>query len=151
MQVQHVNSRRALLFLFALSFAIGTSGCTVKLVADYDETTDKAVTALQMNVEAFLVNLERNFGTPEAAYEHHTEFYDQTKVQLSAIRTRAAARPKNEETVQQLDLLASSLASLEDLHELGFEDVAEFEPLRNAFQTSFTAILALELAKKRGD
>lgn len=136
--------------LVTLLLAIGISGCTVKLVADYDEVTDQSVTALQMHVESFLVGLERKFGTPEAAYELHTGFYDQTKVQLSALRVRAAARPKNEVTVQQLDLLASSLNSLEQLHELGFEDVAEIQPLRNAFRTSFTSILALELAKKRG-
>ncbi len=72
------------------------------------------------------------------------------RAELSVIRVRAAARPKNEITVQQLDLVAENVKNLEELHKLGFDSPEALEPLRNAFQQSFQAILTLELAKKRG-
>ncbi|ATD01526.1 hypothetical protein PSPO_b1722 [Pseudoalteromonas spongiae UST010723-006] len=64
--------------------------------------------------------------------------------------------------MQQVSLLDSSLDSLESLHklkdkkskssgELKCISANEITPLRNAFNSSFTAILKLELEKKRGE
>ncbi|UCC71429.1 MAG: hypothetical protein JSV86_13665 [Gemmatimonadota bacterium] len=125
-------------------------GCQVKLVADYDEITDRSVTALQREFERFFVEVERKIGTPEADHANYVDFYDGVRAELGVIRVRAAARPKNEITIRQLDLLAENVDNLEALHELGFDDPEELEPLRSAFQQSFQAILTLELAKKRG-
>ena len=136
--------------LAALAVILVAAGCTLKLVADYDEVTDQAVTALQRKVERFFVGLERDIPTPDADYENHVEFYDDVRADLRVIRVRAAARPKNEITLQQLDLLTENVDNLEALHELGFEDREELVPLRAAFQQGFQAILTLELAKKRG-
>lgn len=141
--------RRALQ-LTALAATLAGLGCQIKLVADYDEITDRSVTALQREFELFFIDVERNLYTPEAAYENYTGFYDEVRAELSVIRVRAAARPKNEITVEQLDLVAQNVELLEELHKLGFEDPEELEPLRAAFQQSFQAILTLELAKKRG-
>ena len=84
------------------------------------------------------------------------QFYLDSKVDLSSIKVRAAAMPQNDITVQQLDLLASSLDSLEALHKIKDKkstclSQAEITPLRVAFNSSYTAILKLELAKKRGE
>ena len=107
-------------------------------------------------METFLVGLEMNDSFPACSYKKHTQFYLESKVDLSAIKVRAAAIPKNEITVQQLELLASSLDSLEQLHKLKDKKsecipAQEIEPLRIAFNSSSTAILKLELAKKRGE
>ena len=123
--------------------------CTVKLIADYDEFTDKAVTELQRKVNGFLVGLERTIGTPDAAYEKHTKFYDAVKVDIDAIRVRAEARLKNEITVKQLRLVQESMDQLEELHELGFSKIEQVELVRKGLDAHFTAILKLELAKKR--
>lgn len=147
-------------FILAIVFALG--GCTVKLVASYDEVTDKSVTSLQKKVETFLVGLESKDGLPECSYENNVKFYEEAKVDLSAIQVRAAAIPKNELTNQQIKLLRDSLDSLELLHKLKDKKSKEkdslqciskdeVEPLRIAFNSSFTAILKLELAKKRGE
>jgi hypothetical protein len=126
------------------------SGCsTIRLVADYDEQTDVAVTQFQRTVETFLTSLERNMGKDEASYESNVKFYDEARVDLSAIRLRAAAMPDNELTIQQLDLLSGTLGNLEKLHKLGI-DANDIPPVRTAFNVSCTAILKLELAKKRG-
>ncbi len=140
--------RFLLVFLQGLLILLLTQ-CTVKLIADYDEVTDKAVTALQRKVNGFLVGLERLIGTPEAAYEKHTKFYDEVRVDIDAIRVRAGARLKNEITVKQLNLVRESMNQLEELHKLGFSKVEQVEVVRKGLDIHFTAILKLELAKKR--
>ncbi len=134
-----------------LALALATAGCTIKLISDYDETTDRAVTQLQRKVDGFLVDIQRKAGTPEAEYAKNAKFYDETRVDVDAIRVRAQAMPKNDITVQQINLVQNSLDNLEKLHKLGFSSPEEIAPLRTAFDTSFTAILKLELAKKRGE
>ena len=126
------------------------AGCTVQLIAQYDEATDRATTALQKKVETFFVMLERQIGTPEAAYARHVALYDDVQVELSALKVRAEALPQNSLTVQQIDLLTASWANLQQLHRLGLRSVEEITPLRRNFNQAFTQILKLELAKRRG-
>ena len=138
----------------ALLVAALVSGCPVQFISLYDEQTDKAVTALQRKVDSFLVRLEGQSKPPECSHENHRRFYEEARVDLSGIQVRAGAIPQNEKTVEQLALLASSLGSLEKLHRLkspqaACMDADELAPLRINFNTSFTAILKLELTKKR--
>lgn len=135
------------------------SGCTVKFISSYDEQTDKSVTALQKKVETFFVKLEGLDGLPECTYDHHKTFYEEARVEVSAIQVRAAAIPQNDITTEQVGLLSKSLSSLEQLHQgkakkekgKNCPSREEVQPLRDNFNTSFTAILKLELAKKRGE
>lgn len=133
-----------------LAVLLGSSACTVKLISSYDEATDKAVTNLQRKVETFLVDLGSEQGSPKCAYDNHKAFYGDVKVDVSAIRVRAAAIRQNELTVEQLRLLDDSLNKLERLHKIGCPSTDQLNALRTAFNSSFTAILRLELAKKRG-
>jgi hypothetical protein len=126
------------------------TGCaSVKLIADYDEQTDMAVTQFQRKMETFLFALERNMGKNEASYGSNAKFYDEVRVDLSAIRVRAAAIPENNISLQQLSLLADNVSNLEKLHKLGLS-ANDIPPARNAFNVACTAILKLEIAKKRG-
>lgn len=127
------------------------TGCSIKLISDYDEATDKAVTQLQRKVDGFLVDIQRKAGAPGAEYVKNVQFYDEARVDVDAIRVRAQAIPKNDITVEQIKLVQDSLDKLEQLHKLGFFSPEEIAPLRSAFDISFTAILKLELAKKRGE
>lgn len=131
-------------------------GCSVRLISSYDEQTDKAVTTLQNKFETYLVKLEGLEGAPECTYENNKSFYAGARVDISAIRVRAAAIPKNDITLKEIELLSINLNSLEQLHQhkntkadkcLSKEEI---RPLESAFNTSFTAILKLELAKRRG-
>lgn len=142
---------RQSLGLFSLIMALAISGCSIKLISSYDETTDKAVTALQKKTEAHLVALESVDGLPECKYEKHKQFYDEAKVDVSAIAVRAAAIPKNEITTEQAILLSKSFESLEKLHKIACLTNGQIAPLRTQFNSSFTAILKLELAKRRGE
>lgn len=149
--MDRVLNVRALISTVLFITALALSGCTVKLISSYDETTDKTVTALQKKTESHLVALEAEEGLPECRYEKHKQFYDEAKVDVSAIAVRAAAIPKNEITTTQTELLANSLASLEKLHKIACLSKDQIAPLRIQFNSSFTAILKLELAKRRGD
>lgn len=142
---------RAFIGVFLLAAAIALPGCAVKLISSYDETTDKAVTALQKKTESHLVSLESLEGLPECKYDKHKAFYNEAKVDVSAIEVRATAVPKNEITTQQTQLLARSLESLEKLHKIACLSKDQIKPLRSSFNSSFTAILKLELAKRRGE
>lgn len=133
----------------AITFAL--SSCTVKLVSSYDETTDRAITALQRKTEAHLVALESVEGLPECTYENHKQFYDEAKVDISAITVRAAAIPKNDITTKETQLLASNLDNLEKLHKIACLSKDQITLVRSHFNISFTAILKLELAKRRGE
>lgn len=143
-------TRRLGFTCLSLILAALISGCTIALVSDYDEVTDKAVTALQRKVEEHLVRLEAAAGKPGCEHAKYEKFYEEAKVDVSAIRTRTAAIPKNDITTKQTDLLADSLQSLEDLHKLACISKAQIPTLRAPLNSTFTAILKLEIAKKRG-
>lgn len=136
-------------FLVLLTALIALSGCTIKLISSYDEKTDKAVSQLQKDVETFFVTVEGQTA-PECRYGNHKKFYRDAKVAISAIEVRARAIENNEITIEQVGLMKDSLASLEKLHKIGCLKPGQVESLRNSFNSSFTAILKLELAKKRG-
>ena len=99
--------------IFVLLFSVG---CTsIKLIANYDEVIDSSVTEFQRNMETHLIKLERNIGTDDASHENSIEFYDEARVELSSIRVRAAAIPKNELTLTQIELLIRNLENLEKI------------------------------------
>jgi hypothetical protein len=141
-----------IVLLFGLLAAIlATSGCAVKLISSYDETTDIAVSALHKKTETHLLKLEALDGLPECKYENHRAFYEQAKVEVSSIAVRAAAIPKNEITTEQVTLLAKNVDTLEKLHKIACLSREQVMPLRIQFNSSFTGILKLELAKRRGE
>ena len=127
------------------------SGCTVKLIADYDQKTDEAITQLQRKFETFFLNLESKVGTNEASYDNHLQFYKEIKVDVSAIKLRASAIPKNEITLNQVSLLEENIGLLEEVHKEGIVDIDVVKVPRDDFNTALTNILKLELAKRRGE
>ncbi|MBI4500554.1 MAG: hypothetical protein HY700_05275 [Gemmatimonadetes bacterium] len=140
-----------IVLLVALSGAGGA--CAVRLVSEYDDTTDKEVSSLQRSVDSFLRSLARSPRPPGCSYQVRAGFYDTTLTGVSSLVLRNRARPRNTLTVQQLELLDSSLVLLERLHQgkgEGCLSPEEIEPLRGNLNTSFAAILRLELAKRRG-
>ncbi len=152
MNIKMYVSTVGLMRLFATLIVLFTvSGCTIHLVSSYDEKTDTAVTQLQKEVETFFVTVEGEAGLPECKYDNHKKFYQDAKVSISAIEVRARAIPKNEITIEQVGLLIDSLDQLEKLHKLGCFTPDSVKSLRSSFNSSFTAILKLELAKKRGE
>jgi hypothetical protein len=131
-----------------LIIGLAISGCTIRLIADYDQKTDDGVTALQKKTETFLIKLERTCQTPEGAYANHVAFYDEAKVELSALQVRTDAMALNKLTSEQLEKLRDSFEKMEAQHKLGFTPLVVSDT-RKLLNSQFTAILKLEVAKKR--
>ena len=73
------------------------------------------------------------------------------KSDMRTLTIRANAIDKNDIVIKQLKFLDQNIADLEALHKLGFSKTSELLPLRNAFETSFTSIIKLQMALKRGE
>ena len=126
--------------------------CTsIRLISDYDEITDKTVTQVQEKVSGYFVTLERTVGTEEGKYKNFIETFDKIKVDLNTLEVRAAAFDKNRIVQEQVKELNNMITKLEKLHTLGFATYAQIKPLRQPFNTAFTAIIKLQLALKRGE
>lgn len=142
--------------LAALSRSLGAgalllalAACAPRLIAPYDEITDRSVSALQRQTEAHLIALEAAADTPDCVFERHQRFYTDARIEVSALAVRTAAVPGNERTSEQTALLLSSLENLRLLHRLDCLSPEQIAILRTQFNSSFTAILRLELAKRR--
>lgn len=142
--------RYALIFL-SFIILVAASGCTVKLIADYDEFTDQAITNLHRKVEGFFINAKANLNDPAWAYENKKDFYIDVRVDLEVVKLRNSIREKNNITIKQLNLLSNSIDTLEELHKtVGFKIKEVVDSAQSGFNSSFRAILELELAKNKG-
>ncbi|MEL6820448.1 MAG: hypothetical protein AAFP70_01705 [Calditrichota bacterium] len=135
-----------MLFLFGLL----VSACTPQLISTYDEKVENSLMELHGKLETFFIEMEDIAGTPAADYMLHKGFYDDLQFNLSYLSIRCRAKLNNEKTVEQLELLESSLKSLEEIHKEGIASYELVRTLREQFNIALTAILQLELAKKRG-
>ncbi len=139
-------TRNTLLMFLILVTSVS---CTIRLISNYDEQTDEAVTALQRKLSTFFVELESTAGTDAAHIDNHIDFYKEVDVDISAIALRVAALPKNEITQQQIKLLRDNLAKLKEIHQIGISSVELVSVIREDFDQALASILRLELAKKR--
>jgi hypothetical protein len=124
-------------------------GCSLVSISPYDSNTDKAITKLHKNTAEFFAEVITT-GEPGCEYQHHLSFYQKSKVSMSSLLVRASAMADNSSTVSQLELLSSSYADLAQLHQLGCFTPVQVGELWMVFDTSFSAVLRLELAKKYG-
>lgn len=124
--------------------------CSVTLLSSYDEQIDRAATELQTRMDRFLTVLEEDPGTA-AVYNRHREFYRNYLVDLRAVELRAGTHPKNRPSLEQYRLMRESLEALRRTHEeSGTLSVDFVRQTRELFNQSWRAIIALEVAKKRG-
>ena len=111
MQVPRTSCAPRMVVCLAL---LGAVSCKVRLISPYDETTDKAVTALQRKTSDLLTSLEGS--DPSPPYEEFRAVYGEVRNDLRAIRVRNEVRPDNRLTVEQLELLRNNLELLENRH-----------------------------------
>ncbi|MEI6265465.1 MAG: hypothetical protein WCP74_10175 [Sphingobacteriia bacterium] len=142
---------RKMPFLLGVLLTLVTSCTSVRLVSEYDEITDKAVIALQKKVSTTFVKLENDIGTDKAKYENYKGFYQNAKVDLNTLKVRADAIDKNNIVQDQIAALTSMLDNLEKLHKIGFSSVDQITPLKQPFNSAFTAIIKFQMALKRGE
>lgn len=130
-------------------FAFIMNGCfSVKFVADYDEAVDKQVTELYRNISTYMQDL---VNTPQVSAVDsiaRAAKYNSIQLDIGTLKLRASAKDKNDEQIQQVDLLANSWGSIAKLQALKATS-REFINAQSGLEISLTAILKLELAKKK--
>lgn len=139
-----------LFFLFAL-----LSAC-VTLMAPYDDKFDQMASDLQKKVSTHVEAID-GAGAPDCLYASNKAFYDDARVDASALAVRAASHELNSETISQVGALTDSINTFEQLHMLASNGSTprclssnELSPIRRAFDQTLGAIMKLEIAKKRG-
>jgi hypothetical protein len=144
----------ALVALAALA-VLAAGGCTVRLISDYDETIDRSASELQKEMDAFLTDMEIGEGE-SVMYGVNRGFYPYYATEVRAVLVRAQAHPKNEQSVAQYELMLDSLKELEEAHrgDEGVESegalpVEAIPVFRDLFNQAWSAIIRLEVAKKR--
>lgn len=144
-------------FWVLLFVAFTLSACsTIELISQYDDETDKNVTALHKDVTTFLTKLGNQTDFATCSHASNIEFYEQARINLTTITVRAQSIPKNDITIEMLGNLGDSIDTLEQLHMIkntGSKCLTkdELAPIQSAFNVSTTSILRLETAKKRGE
>ena len=149
---------------FALAVVL-TASCAVRLISTYDELTDTSLTSVQQKTDDFVAALEENHGKAAASFASAEKFYDEIDGDLRRLEFRVASIPKNSHSEKLVsDIRAVILGksdcsangtSLRDLHCLGENkatgpSVAALEIARRNINTTISAALKLELAKKQG-
>jgi len=145
----HAQSYRSSLVFIAISL----SSC-VTLMAPYDEKIDEMTTSLQRKISTELESLSAA-QSPDCLYPNHASFYRDARVDLSALEVRAEAHQLNDLTIGQIRELRGALDDLDKLHQHASAasrcmQANEFPDLQRGINQITTAIVKLELAKKRG-
>ncbi|GGB75913.1 hypothetical protein GCM10007424_14860 [Flavobacterium suaedae] len=134
-------------WLLVLSLGILFS-CKVTLISEYDEITDKKITELQEKTSTVLSQLEDEIGKDN--YENYKKFYQEVRADLNTLEIRANAIDKNQITINHIAILKSSYDTLESLHKQKINSLEELNIIKSAFNTSFIALVKLQMAKKQG-
>ena len=140
--------KRRYLFILPFLFLLLPACTNVRLIQEYDETTDHKITLLQERFARFFIRMEKQVGQPESAYAKYEGFYEDVKTEINVLEVRNRAIPKSQITQEQLGLLEKEVSQLEKLHQLGFTSYEELVPVKNAVESSFAAILQYQLALK---
>ena len=134
-------------FLFALTFFLNITACTVRIIAPYDEVTDRKVSDLQERIVAKFTEWER--GVPEIASEYN--FYDETSASLEILIFRNENIEKSDIMVSMLKKVQENIETIRQLHkesELTIEVVKQVKP---DIMAQFNAIQKLQMALKRAE
>lgn len=124
------------------------AGC-ISRVSPHDEVIAAGLAELQSSNASFFDGLQQAAGTPGAALEHHAAWYEETRADIAALRTRATGYGvRNDPTVDALALLETSVAELEKMHATGIS-AGEVPVLRTLFDSQLRMLIELESAKRR--
>lgn len=164
-RVRSGMSRPSLALAWVMSFVLVVGCSSFTLISDYDQETDKSLTAIQQKADDFIETLKDAAGTDAAAFAKHQAFYEEIDRDLRRLEFRVQSIPKNSHTQRLVADIRSSLlgkglcttegTSLRDLHCLpasldkGPSKMSLEVSQRNVNQT-ISAALNLEVAKKQG-
>jgi len=140
-------TRRIRIIIIAAAVLALLPGC-VSRVAPHDPTIATGLAELQASQTRFFDELQRTVGTPDAAWECHITWYEDTRGRIAALRARTASSGlKDDPTARSLELLDGSVSQLEEAHAEGLS-VAEISVLRALFDSQLRMLIQLEAAKE---
>jgi hypothetical protein len=147
--VNRTSVPRGRLAIVVAAFLLAVlASCMSSRLAPHDQTIADGLAALQVRHTQFFDQLQQTAGTPDAAWECHQDWYEETRAQVAALRTRAASYGlASDPTGQALDLLDRSLDELEAAHAKGLSG-GEIPVLRTLFDSQFRMLIQLEAGKR---
>ncbi|HET8775273.1 MAG TPA: hypothetical protein VFP80_15850 [Thermoanaerobaculia bacterium] len=120
----------------------------VNRVATHDAVLAAGLAELRASNDSFFEELQRTAGTPDAAWEAHIAWYEQTRAAIDALRKRAASSGvKDDLAIMALDTLDECVDQLEGAHATGFS-AGEIPVLRTLFDSQLRMLIELEAARK---
>jgi hypothetical protein len=122
-------------------------GCASVHMAAYDPEIEKAVVELQPEMDRLLTKYA---GLPTLGNEQFADLLEDYSIRVRSVLVRAKSQPLNDETIEQLQLVLDSVEQLRALREAGPIEPEVCSSLRDLFNQGWTAVLTLELAKRRG-
>jgi hypothetical protein len=129
----------------------GVLGCQVMVISSYDPEMDKGATVLQKKMDAFLSKLESQAGLPQTDYTWNTSFYEDYLVDLRSLHLRAQSDARHAVMAKQLQLMMDDLQQLRLAHQGGPLTPSTLQATRELFNQGWKKIIAMELAKRRGE
>ena len=134
--------------LIAAMLLVAVAACSSR-IAPHDETIAAGLASLQSSNNSFFEQLGRTVGTPEAAWERQTAWYDKTRADIADLRARAVSHGKPDDpTVRNLELLQKCVDELEDTHAGGLT-AGQIPILRTLFDSQLRMLIELEAAKRK--
>jgi len=145
---RHPKGYRHVLYRFIPMVFLLHSCSEVRLIQEYDETTDRKVTLLQEKFARFFIRMQKQYNLPEGGFPKYEGFYEDVHTELNVLEVRNRAIPRSQITGEQIGLLEKQVDQLETLHQKGFTVYEEVVPVKNAMESSFAAILKYQIALK---
>ena len=130
-----------LVLVLLISLLIGCA-LKVKLVGEYDEITDKAVTDLNKKTASFFVKLKSS-SEADASYEANKKFYDDAQGDVAALILRAKVTEeglKRNPLTRNFEDLQKQYEDLAVLHKTS-PNQKMIKSAEEAFEQSFRAIV----------
>jgi hypothetical protein len=141
-------SRRAKVAALAAAIVLTLLAGCISRVAPHDAIIAAGLANLQSSCNGFFGDLQRNAGRPDAVWESHAAWYDTTRAEIAALRSRAeSSSVKHDPTVDALALLDGSVDELEKAHIQGLSS-GEIPVLRTLFDSQLRMLVQLEAAKQ---
>jgi hypothetical protein len=148
MKIMQRNFFHALQILVILIIGIALSGCSIKLVADYDSTTFEEIIKVGKKVDRFYGDLLEAPAT-DRQYQKYAEKYVEIETDLRSLYTRNKARALNIESTEISEIILKLWVKYKTNHAAknGYSDgIAKLD--RERFTRLFISAADAEAAKK---
>jgi hypothetical protein len=151
-----MNLRRNVVGAAIACGLVGLSACHMALVSDYDDAFDQQLISTQKDIDGFFQKMADNVSASDnrktaETYAQDTDAMTKIHTDLSAMRVRAAAHPKNEATTSNVDHLTRSFNEFEAEYKASAAplNIAHINEEQTIINADFTVMMAEELLKKQ--